>query len=87
MKVQTHPGGRRVSTRVARLVLDHSRPLHRRQWAAFFGVHLHTVESWRSQGMVLDVWSAPTAKLWATLKAEAVRSLWDSINVLEGNGC
>jgi phage terminase Nu1 subunit (DNA packaging protein) len=67
------------------LVLENSKQLTQRQWAAVFGVRLRTIECWRSQGMLLDLWSAPTSKQWHALKADALRCLWGDINFLEDN--
>ena len=85
MRFPTHPGGRRVSATAVCLVLDHAKQFTQRQWAAFFGVRLRTIERWRSQGMTLDLWSAPTAKQWDTLKAEAVHSQWKNISIIESS--
>jgi hypothetical protein len=65
--------------------MDNSKQFTRLQWAMLFGVRLRTVESWRSRGMVLDLWSAPKSNHWDSLKADAVRCLWENISYLEGN--
>ena len=86
MKFPEYSGGRRVSAREVRIVLDNSRPNTVRQWAEFFRVHPQTIKMWRSRGMVLDLWSCPNASLWHSLKKEALGGLWESLNVLaDGN--
>lgn len=84
MKITTHPGGRRVSAKEVRLVLAHARPLNPRQWAEHFGVSLRTIRTWMAEGMVLDLWAAPSASQWRTLQAEATKSCWDYISFLDG---
>ena len=73
-----------MSAREVRLVLDHARQLTLRQWAEFFGVHPQTINTWRARGMELDLWSSPTGQRWRAVKAEAARSLLESLDVLEG---
>lgn len=85
MKIPTHRGGRRVSATTVSLVLDHAKQFTQRQWAAFFGVRPRTIERWRSQGMTLDLWSAPTAKQWDTLKADAVYCHWQDVSIIESS--
>ena len=66
------------------LVLDHARQLTGRQWAEFFGVHPQTIKTWRWRGMILDLRASPTEQQWSAVKAEAGRSLRESLDVLEG---
>lgn len=84
MKFPEHHGGRRVPAAEVRLVLDHARQITGRQWAEFFTVHPQTLKTWRARGMVLDLWSSPTGQQWNAVKAEATRSLRESLDVLEG---
>jgi hypothetical protein len=72
-----------VSSSEVRLVLDHARPNSNRQWADFFGVHLRTIEAWRSRGLVLDLWASPKQDRWDALKAEAIDCLWNNLQELQ----
>jgi hypothetical protein len=76
-------GGRRVSAREVRLVLDHARERTGRQWAEYFGVHPQTIKTWRARGMVLDLWSSPKEQRWSAVRAEAALALRESLEVLE----
>lgn len=72
-----------MSPKEVRLVLDHARPYSVHEWANYFHVHPQTIETWRAKGMLLGLWSGPDGQRWNTVRAEAVRCLWDGINALE----
>jgi hypothetical protein len=83
VRVPTHHGGRRVSAQEVRLVLRHARPYSNREWAAFLGIHQRSLKAWKARGMNAGLWSGPSGTRWNTLKAEAVRNLWQAIKALE----
>jgi hypothetical protein len=84
MKLPSNATGRRVSPEEVRLVLDLSRPMTAREWAGHFGVHLRTIEAWRSQGMVLDRGAGPEGVAWSRLRLDATEVLWQHLRVLQG---
>lgn len=84
MKIPTHPNRRLVAAEEVRLVLDHAQPLTQQQWANAFGVHLATIQAWRTKGLFPGLWSAPTPERWNGLRAEAANNLRASLRLLTG---